>query len=101
MFRRVIAAILFFSVLGYGTAWAFEWHSVDIADHARATEHADAGPQVDDEACDHCCHATTHLIGLRYIAGQAVPYCIAVTFPAYAFSSISFVTDPPTRPPKA
>lgn len=101
MFRRVIAAILMFSVLGYGTAWAFEWHSVDIADHAYATEQADLGPQINSSGCDHCCHASAHLIG---IAHWGQPISPLATAPRLANGIAVLVTrsiDPPLRPPQS
>jgi hypothetical protein len=60
--RRVIAAILILTVLGYGTAWAFDWHAMDAAEHIHASEHADTDSHADD-GCDHCCHAGVHLLG--------------------------------------
>lgn len=101
MVRRVIAAILMFSVLGYGTAWAFEWHSVDIADHAHATEYAYPAPQADHEGCDHCCHAGAHLVGL---AQRSQPFSPNATAPRLANGAAVFVTrftDPPLKPPQS
>lgn len=100
MFRRVIAAILMFFVLGYATVWAFEWPSADIAQHAHGTGHADSIPQVDDEACDHCCHASAHLIGL---AQRGQPSSPIVTAPPLVNGAVVFVSrsiDPLLRPPQ-
>ncbi len=101
MFRRVITAILMCSVLGYATAWAFEWHAVDIADHATSTDHADSGSQSNTDGCDHCCHVGAHLIGF---AQRGYPISPIGANPRRANRSAIFVTrstDPPLRPPQS
>jgi len=101
MLRRVIAGILMFSILGYGTAWAFEWHSVDIGDHAQVTEHANPDHQADHEGCDHCCHAGAHLIGLAH---RVYPISPAAAEPRLGNGVGIFIThstDPPLKPPQS
>ena len=95
MFRRVITAILMYSVLGYATAWAFEWHAVDIAHHAAPTDHADWSSQSDAEDCDHCCHVGAHLIGF---AQRGCPISPIGANHRRANRSAIFVT-PSTEPP--
>ena len=90
-----------FSVLGYGTAWAFEWHVVDVADHTHAAEHKDSGSQADDVGCDHCCHAGAHLIGL---AQWGQPISLIGCEPCLARLAeiiITRSTDPPLKPPQS
>ena len=98
---RVIAAFLVLSVLGYGTVWAFDWHSADMADHAHGTEHADPAVQADHEGCDHCCHAGAHLIG-RARRREPMPHMATTSHLADAVTIlISRSTDPPSKHPQS
>ena len=100
-YRRFIVAILMFSVLGYGTAWAFEWHPVDVVDHAHAIEHADSGSAAGDGGCDHCCHAGAHLIGLAQWGQPISPFGCKLLVANWTEIFVTRSTDPPIKPPQS
>ncbi len=64
MFRRLIAFMLIFALLGYGVAWAFAGPASDIADYALGSVHQDSAAALDEATCDHFCHAAAHMMGL-------------------------------------
>jgi hypothetical protein len=101
MSRRLIVAIVVFSVLGYGTAWAFHGHAVKPADHFYTTEHDKSGPQTDQENCDHCCHVSAHVIGLvqqgPFISFPATEVHLSQGTSVYVTRS----TAPPLKPPQS
>jgi len=63
MFRQFITLLLVIALLGYGTSWAFSGHVLESADHAAGT-HEHGQEMIDEEDCDHCCHAAAHMTGL-------------------------------------
>ena len=64
MLQRLILLLVVISLCGYGTAWAYSDHSSDIAAHFSVEIDDHGHDALDDEACDHCCHAGSHLTGL-------------------------------------
>ncbi|HPE81785.1 MAG TPA: hypothetical protein PKZ35_17485 [Gammaproteobacteria bacterium] len=98
--RRLIAVVLMLSVFGYGTAWAFHWHSpASDAVHAQQVDtpdHNDAGG-----GCDHCCHASAHFVSLIHQVQPfvSVPDVRRASLPARVYVRRS--TAPPLKPPQA
>ncbi len=72
MFKRLVALLLVWSILGYGLAVAADLHGelgVDVAataDLPSADDHAGDG-------CGHCSHGASHLMGLHPHFGLPVP----------------------------
>lgn len=100
MRRRLTAILVVFSLLIYGTAWAFAGHWAEAGGHEHVAAHSDPVPLDDDGACDHCCHAGAHLLALplRDFAG---PVPAADTFGLDAgFETLARAWDPPFKPPR-
>lgn len=99
--KRLFMLWLVICTVGYGTAWAFDGHIDEQAEHHSATTaHPAAGDDGDQPDCDHCCHATAHMTAfwpcpaVRQFPGADIghtPYLQAVFFNA---------TSPPEHPPR-
>ena len=101
MSRHIIVAILMLFVLGYGTAWAFEGHEIDIAEHTHATPFDSQEPHADNDDCDHCCHAGAHLIGFVQQRHGASPVSSQSTVDKITAIFLTRATAPPIKPPRS
>ena len=106
MLKRLLIIWLMVSTLGYGVVWAFDGHLSDVGAHQSSAQSDHSGDKhaldMDENhpACDHCCHASAHLVALRSCPGEGV---FVPTYQHYTprqkpliFQSVS----PPERPPK-
>jgi len=102
MLKRLLMIWLIISTLGYGSVWAFDGHLDAVKDHQSVTGDVNNAPDEDGDqsSCDHCCHASAHLMALwstqsgaaRPVAGTGnTPYLLTPTFN---------ITSPPDRPPQ-
>jgi hypothetical protein len=64
MLQRFISFILVFSLIGYGTTWAFDGRAFERAAHAKSGMHGQSELGDDGSQCDHCCHAAAHMLGI-------------------------------------
>lgn len=101
MLRRIIASIVVLTVLGYGTAWAFAGHVLEVDGHAADGIHEDTQAVLDEGGCDHCCHAAAHMTGMA----PPMPtfhYPDADTFRADGGCTAATLSSaPPLRPPRS
>ena len=102
MLKRLFTLWLVLSVLGFGTAWAYDGHSVfsehDAVSGLPAHDSQDDG---DSAGCDHCCHIGFHLLGMLS-DGVALAYGgghLFLTSPEYHLTSTPRL--PPLRPPRS
>ena len=56
--------ILVIALIGYGTSWAYSGYMLDDVDHMISSLHEHTQTESDANDCDHCCHASAHMIGL-------------------------------------
>ena len=101
MFRRIIASMLVFALLGYGTGWAFSGHAVDLGDHALGIAHVDPQEPIGEGGCDHCCHATAHMTGMPspiLSFRHAEPECFRH---AAGRTAARLASAPPLKPPRS
>lgn len=103
MLKRLLSIWLFICVLGYGTVWAFDSHlhepaqpqgAVVLADHAIDGEGQTGG-------CDHCCHATAHVLALWASMSPAESILAHTASVPYLPRPSFALTSPPDRPPRA
>lgn len=103
MLHRIIASVLALSLIGYGATWAFADHALDVTAGADTGMHAhgQTAPDADGSKCDHCCHASAHMVGL------APPGLPPHRRPSKDFhltpecSAASLATAPPVKPPRS
>jgi hypothetical protein len=89
------------SILGYGSSWAFAGHAVDPAEHAVAGVVADQPIGSEESACDHCCHAAAHMVGLA--PAPLTPYRKQPdSFRVACGDTLILIPSaPPLKPPRA
>ncbi len=102
MLKRLFTLWLVLSVLGFGTAWAYDGHSVfsehDAASDLPTHDSQDDGDSVD---CDHCCHIGMHLLGILNDS-VAPPQSGGHLFLACSeYHLIATPRLPPLRPPRS
>ena len=98
--RRLIVILLIASILGYGTAWAFDGHSHDSSDHVHVMDQDHLDHQVDEDQCDHCCHASAHFLGFTSESNPQLPVASNAFLLTSTEAYIACATDPPIKPPQ-
>jgi hypothetical protein len=103
MLKRFLMIWLITSTLGYGSVWAFDGHLDAADDHQSITGEMNNAPGEgeDHSSCDHCCHASAHLMALwSFQSGTTYP--VAGTGNTPYRHTLSFLTiSPPDRPPRS
>ncbi|MCK5770418.1 hypothetical protein [Algiphilus sp.] len=86
-------------VLLTGFSWSAHIDTPAAGEGALAAAHAhtDAGDAVTD--CDHCCHASAHLIALLPVPGTHELIAVAQRLPEAVDSVPQTEPDPPYTPP--
>ncbi|MBI5137511.1 MAG: hypothetical protein HZA24_09305 [Nitrospirae bacterium] len=98
---RLIALILAFSTLSAGAAWALDTHLESLVGHVQAYQAplGHAGPSADKAPCDHCCHASAHLMGIPVDGKGADCPPIGRSMAGHPDGFASANPDPTTPPP--
>jgi hypothetical protein len=106
MLKKFIIICLVISTFGYGMAWAFDGHWDVPQTQAGASfgqqENGD-NPEPDhhnDASCDHCCHASAHLVGIAADGSGGSLASRDKICSAYTATMISFLNIPVSPPPK-
>ncbi|MCU7959214.1 MAG: hypothetical protein KZQ58_04275 [gamma proteobacterium symbiont of Bathyaustriella thionipta] len=104
MLKRLVIICLIFCTLGYTTAWAFD-------SHPEKTEQASPGVAESSQAatdmnhhqpaCDHCCHAGAHMLGLCSVFSQPCLNTDGTVFLSYRQSMPDIYLSPSEYPPRA
>lgn len=106
MFKRFITVCLVISSLGYGVAWAFDghWDVTQASADASFGQHADddipASGEHNDAGCDHCCHASAHLVGIAPAATKGLFVNRSNLYSVFTVTMISHLELPTSPPPK-
>jgi hypothetical protein len=90
------------SILGYGSVWAFDGHADEFNEHQGVVGNVDQTPDDDggQSACDHCCHASAHIIALWPADSSTAYPGVCAGYTPY-LHTLSFNTySPPDRPPQ-
>ncbi len=95
--------------LGYGVVWAFDGHINEAETHQNKNSAAnenlastvDALNDHDDQLnCDHCCHASAHIVALRTYESDSVFPSAQYDHFSYRYSLLIHPVSPLLRPPK-
>ena len=88
--------------------WAFDGHIDETeshqsmaGDHDLSTANSQTNDQDDHPGCDHCCHASAHIIALRSAARDNAFSNASHDYSPYQQSLLVHSNSPPQRPPKA
>ena len=99
---KLLALILTLLTFSAGTAWALDAHLEVFAGHQAtigAGGDTDVSHAADNEACDHCCHASAHLMGLPITATDTVCTLTPERVLAVSVHLRSLRVGPATPPP--
>lgn len=103
--RKLLIYILLACTLGYGSAWAYETHAVEVEDRGPVTTYIDDQSVdqhiSDSDVCDHCCHVFGHILGICTQSTHI--FSSNKTSEPLEFSQnfISLILSPDLRPPRA
>ncbi len=110
---RLTLLLLLVSTLGYTNAWAFEglWQH-DAPEHAGETDHAPGSAmaghgeplpegELAGHGCDHCCHASAHIVGMVSAQGQHAMVTSHRIVMAAAAQAVSYISAQDSPPPKS
>ena len=103
MLKRLLMLWLITSILGYGSAWAFDGCVDEAAEHQDVVGDMGNTPNEDGghPSCDHCCHASAHIMALwPSQAGTTFPD-IGIGYTPYRLTVSFNTTTPPDRPPRS
>lgn len=94
-----IALAVAVCVLLTGVSWSahMDLPAAGQSGPSAAHEHVDAGEAVSD--CDHCCHASAHLVALAPASGSHELVATAQGFPEAVDTEPQTEPDPPYTPP--
>ena len=102
MLKRLFTLWLMLSVLGLGTAWAFDSHAVFSGHDAVSGSPAnDSHGDGDSAGCDHCCHLAFHLLGMPSDGIAPALDGGHRHFASADYDLTSAPRDPPVRPPRS
>lgn len=103
MRRRLLALWLISAIVSYGIGIAFDGHWLERIDSSHPSHQMSSQMAQDAEAetCDHCCHASAHVIGLSHTLAPSERALIAPILPQYTFALVSFASGPRPKPPKS
>jgi len=102
MLKSILMIWLITCTVGYGSVWAFDGHIDGAAEHQELIGDMDHAPNDDGDnpACDHCCHASAHIMAL-WPAQSAIAYPGSGTgYTPYLHTLPFITTSPPDRPPQ-
>jgi hypothetical protein len=98
MLKKLLLICLLISTFGYGMAWAFDGHW--DAPQTQADGDNPAPDHHNDNNCDHCCHASAHLVGMAADISNGLPANRDKLCSAYTATMISWLGHPAAPPPK-
>ena len=103
MFKRFLMIWLILCTAGYGSVWALDGHIDEVAEHCGVIGDVDHTPDGDNEhpVCDHCCHASAHIMALCPASSGSLRAYMATGSTAYQQSVFFHSTVPPDRPPRS
>jgi len=106
MLKKFIIICLIISTFGYGMAWASDGHWTGPLTQTNDSfgQQADIDSPAPDRhngtGCDHCCHASAHLIGFIVDGSDGLPANHDKNCSTYAPAMISWLELPAAPPPR-
>jgi len=113
--RKSLLLLLCLSVLGYGSAWAFDGHVIEADSNERPvllkpadllqpgmTENGyqDEERTAERSCCDHCCHISAHLHAIFPRNAYLIDAEPSAERLEYSEHFISCIVSPDLRPPR-
>jgi hypothetical protein len=99
--RMLFLALVLVGHLGFGFGVLAGDHAASGCDQAVLASPAAGGDIHSEAGCDHCCHASAHLLGIFTGDGAAGTPTLSAQFDTPgALSWLSHIASPPIRPPK-
>jgi len=116
--KKILLFMLVLCTLGYGSAWAYDGHAVELNSDELAiidAVAADTNYHLSDEQnsephagqtssasvdCDHCCHISAHLMAIFMHNGYLCSVNQSSELLELSETFVSFVISPDLRPPR-
>lgn len=113
--------MLVICTLGYGSAWAYDGHAVEMGDASSVAlvtvaaisdvsnsdpsnhQNAEQSPQkptVASADCDHCCHISAHMMAIFMRSGYLCSVNQSSELHELSETFVSFIISPDLRPPR-
>ncbi len=106
--------MLVLCTLGYGSAWAYDGHAVELNSDASAvidvvavdmashslTEHDSEQAPAANADCDHCAHISAHLMAIFSQSGYLCSINQSSAVPELSETFASYIISPDLRPPR-
>ena len=100
MFRHFLSIWLIVCTLGYSSAWAFDVHSEEtVQQEVMSTDIEQIADSDNEPACDHCCHAAAHMMGLWSTPSLNILSGSNINNWSYLYSYLSLQIKPLKGPP--
>jgi len=116
--KKTLLFMLVLCTLGYGSAWAYDGHAVDLNRDALTTatadtadmrlhfanehnveQHSEQTPAANVD-CDHCAHISAHLLAIFPHNGYLCSINQSSELLELSETSVSFIVSPDLRPPR-
>ncbi len=112
--KKILLFTLVICTLGYGSAWAYDGHAVELNSDARVvidaadvdmvshspgdyeSEHAPAA----NTDCDHCAHISAHLMAIFSQSGYLCSINQSSELLELSETFVSLIVSPDLRPPR-
>ncbi len=116
--KKILLFMLVFCTLGYGSAWAYDGHAVELnsdakvmvdadtagmsshfVDEQNAEHHSEQVPAANVD-CDHCGHISAHLLAIFPHNGYLCSINQSSELLELSETFVSFIVSPDLRPPR-
>ncbi len=112
--KKILLTILVLCTLGYGSAWAYDDHAVELGDEHPVSfdassvlndDNFDASPSSEqasnaDLACDHSCHIFAHLQAIFTQTRSLDSVNQSSELFEFFEMSVSYIVSPDIKPPR-
>lgn len=112
--KKILLFTLVICTLGYGSAWAYDGHAVelnsdaklavdvvavDMMSHALSEHDSEQAPAVSAD-CDHCAHISAHLMAIFSQSGYLCSINQSSELLELSETFVSLIVSPDLRPPR-
>ena len=112
--KKILLLMLVICTLGYGSAWAYDGHavemnsdevfhvdavSIDTDAHFSAEQSPEKSPSAKVD-CDHCAHISAHLLAIFSQSGYSCNISQSSDVLELSESFVSYIGSPDLRPPR-
>ncbi len=112
--KKILLFMLVICTLGYGSAWAYDGHAVelnsdasvvldaaavDIVSHSAGESDSEHAPDTSTD-CDHCAHISAHLMAIFSQSGYLCSVNQSSELLELSETFVSLIVSPDLRPPR-